>query len=172
MIIAESLEWKLCHFDQLTTRELYLLTRLRIDVFVVEQACPYPELDGLDILPGTRHLFATDNAQPVAYARILVSRPNDTGSSSSGNTDVHIGRVLVADSHRRQGLATLLMRRALAYCETHHPGQSQALAAQVEVMDFYTALGFEACGACYVEDGIAHVNMRRSANSELLKLSH
>ena len=161
MTIDDSLEWKLCRFDQLNTHELFLLVKLRIDVFVVEQACAYPELDGLDMLDSTLHLFATDNAQPVAYARILDSHQNDAESATIQDADIHIGRVLVAHSHRRQGLATMLMRRTLDYCEAHHAGQNQALAAQVEVMDFYAGLGFKAYGEHYMEDGIAHVNMRR-----------
>lgn len=160
MSMAATLTWKLCPFDQLTTRELYQLARLRIDVFVVEQRCPYPELDGLDLLSGTVHLFAHDDAQPVAYARVLAPTVNTSGGADAHCACVHIGRVLVAQPYRRRRLATALMQRALDHCRTHHKGHSIALAAQVDVMAFYTSLGFTPCSAHYIEDGIAHVDMQ------------
>ena len=54
------------------------------------------------------------------------------------------------------------MQQALDYCRTHHAGHDIALAAQVDVMNFYAALGFVPCSEHYLEDGIAHVNMQRS----------
>ena len=128
--------------------------KLRTDVFVVEQACAYAELDGLDLLPDTAHIFAMTDGLPIAYARIL--------ATDSSSTAVQIGRVLVASTFRRRGLATALMHRVLAFCEMHHARCDQVLAAQVEVVDFYSGLGFESCGKPFMEDGIAHVNMQRS----------
>ena len=161
MSVLDAMEWKLCHFKQLKARELYLLVRLRIDVFVVEQSCAYAELDGLDLLPDTAHLFAMDNAQPVAYARVLSPVSTTPDQAVASLPCVHIGRVLVARPRRRCGLATELMQRALDYCRSQHAGHDIALAAQVEVMDFYTTLGFTPSSEHYLEDGIAHVNMQR-----------
>jgi len=160
MSTAATQTWKLCQFDQLTTRELYQLAKLRIDVFVVEQRCAYPELDGLDLLSGTAHLFALEDAQPVTYARVLAPTSNTSRFADAHSACVHIGRVLVAQSHRRRGLATELMQRALEHCRSHHKGHAIALAAQVDVMAFYTSLGFTPCSAHYIEDGIAHVDMQ------------
>lgn len=161
MSIADKVAWKLCHFEQLSAQEVYQLARLRVDVFVVEQVCAYPELDGLDLLPGTAHLFAVNDAQPVAYARVLAPAGAASSQSESGVSCVHIGRVLVTKPYRRCGMATELMQRAIGYCKTHHAGHAIALAAQVDVMDFYAKLGFTACSEHYMEDGIAHVDMQQ-----------
>ena len=162
MSIADTVAWKLCHFAQLSAREVYQLVRLRVDVFVVEQACAYAELDGLDLLPGTTHLFAVIDAQPVAYARVLAPTGAAISHNASSVSCVHIGRVLVAEPYRRQGMATELMQRAINYCRTHHASHGIALAAQVDVMDFYAKLGFTPCSEHYLEDGIAHVDMQHS----------
>lgn len=162
MSIADSVAWKLCHFEQLSAQEVYQLARLRIDVFVVEQRCPYPELDGLDLLPSTAHLYALNDTKPAAYARVLAPVRGASWQSDDSLSCVHIGRVLVARPYRRCGLATQLMHRALDYCKSHHDQHDIALAAQVDVMDFYASLGFTPCSEHYLEDGIAHVNMRRS----------
>lgn len=162
MNIADTVAWKLCHFAQLSAQEVYQLVRLRVDVFVVEQACAYPELDGLDLLPGTAHLFATNDSQPVAYARILAPAGAASSETESSDSCVHIGRVLVAIPYRRYGMATELMQRAINYCKTHHAGHGIALAAQVDVIEFYNKLGFTPCSEHYLEDGIAHVDMQHS----------
>ena len=89
-------------FDELDARTAYLLWQLRESVFVVEQECPYPELDGRDLEPGTRHVWAASEGGPIGYLRIL-----DDGDHA------RIGRVLVVRSHRGQGLSGDLMRTAL-----------------------------------------------------------
>ncbi|MFK7861832.1 MAG: GNAT family N-acetyltransferase [Granulosicoccus sp.] len=164
MNITESVTWKVCGFEQLTLRELYLLAKLRVDVFVVEQSCPYPELDGQDLLDDTIHIIGALNGSPVAYARILAPAPTDATSVNTRKPTVYIGRVVIESNHRGYGLASILMRLALAQCEHHYPSHNQALAAQVEVQMLYTKLGFTACSAHYLEDGIAHVDMVRAVH--------
>ncbi len=172
MSITETLIWHERQFDQLNTRELYQLMRLRVDVFVVEQQCPYPELDGQDMLDDTTHLFATAAQCPVAYARVLAPHTLSDGATDSSPPAVHIGRVVVAKAHRGGGMATELMHRTLQYCMTHYPQHAQALAAQVEVRELYARLGFSDCSEPYVEDGIPHVDMHRPAPSvRILALS-
>lgn len=161
----DTLTWHERQFDQLTAHELYKLMRLRVDVFVVEQQCPYPELDGQDLLGNTAHLFAKTDQQPVAYARVLAPYHTPDKAAGWSAPAVHIGRVVVAPEYRGQGLATQLMRRALFYCTEHFAQYDQALAAQVEVEAFYAALGFSVCSEPYLEDGIPHIDMRRLAHS-------
>ena len=156
---ADSMAWQCCHFTDLTAIDVYQLAKLRIDVFVVEQACAYPELDNLDLLDDTVHLFASLASQPTAYARILAPRPH-----APQPLPLRIGRVVVARNNRRQGLASALMKRVMAHCETEFTGQDLYLAAQVEVMDFYSSLGFAHCSEPYLEDGIEHIDMRRPAS--------
>src|SRR5215213_9718038 len=93
-------------FADLETETLYALLRLRVDVFVVEQRAAYPELDGRDLEPGTRHLWITtsgDATRPQAYLRLL-AEPDGT---------MRIGRVVTAKQARGAGLAKRLVAAAL-----------------------------------------------------------
>jgi ElaA protein len=135
-------------FADLDAATLYALLRLRVDVFVVEQRCAYPELDGRDLEPATRHLWLTEAApHPLAYLRLL-AEPDGA---------VRIGRVCTARPARGRGLAQRLVEAALA---TAGP-VPYVLDAQRYLVPFYTRLGFAACGPEYVDDGIPHVPMRR-----------
>ncbi|MEU1836910.1 GNAT family N-acetyltransferase [Micromonospora chersina] len=140
-------ESHLASFAELDARTFHDLLRLRIDVFVVEQSCPYPELDGRDVEPGTRHLWLTRDGDVVAYLRILAD-PDGTA---------RIGRVVVAPAARGAGLAGTLMTEALAVVG----GGPCVLEAQTHLVGFYTGHGFAVSGPGYVEDGIPHTPMRR-----------
>jgi ElaA protein len=133
-------------FDELDSRTAYRLWQLRESVFVVEQDCPYPELDGRDLEDATRHLWVSDDDLPVAYLRLL-----DDGDAS------RIGRVLVSPSHRGRGLAGDLMRRALELSGD----RPCRLDAQTYLAGWYTGFGFEVAGPEFVEDGIPHLPMVR-----------
>jgi len=139
-------EFHLASFAELDTRTLYGLLRLRADVFVAEQECAYPDLDGRDTEPGTRHLWLGPAGAPVAYLRIL-----DDGDAW------RIGRVVVAKDARGAGHAIRLMTEALATVG-HRPC---VLEAQSYLVDFYAGFGFVPSGPEYVEDGIPHLPMRR-----------
>jgi ElaA protein len=139
-------------FDELSAGTLYDLLRLRVDVFVVEQHCPYPELDGRDTEPGTRHVWlasedGTEDGTPLAYLRIL-DEPDGTA---------RIGRVCVAATARGAGLAGRLMRATLDLLGT----RPSVLDAQTYLADFYAGLGYAKAGPEFVEDGIPHVPMTR-----------
>lgn len=136
-------------FAELDAYTLYALVRLRVDVFVVEQACAYPDLDGLDLDPGTRHVWIERAGEPIGYLRIL----------SPGASAHRIGRVCVARLARGAGLAGRLMEAALNMIG-NHPCQ---LDAQSYLVDFYHRYGFAATGAEYLDDGIPHVPMLRPA---------
>jgi ElaA protein len=138
-------------FDQIGARTAYLLWALRESVFVVEQTCPYLELDGRDLEPGTRHVWAAETGAPVAYLRVL-----DDGDHA------RIGRVLVAAPHRGRGLAGLLMQRALEVVD----GRPVQLDAQTYLKEWYAGLGFTQSGPEFVEDGIPHVPMARPATDQ------
>ncbi len=138
-------------FDELDATLLYAILRLRSDIFVVEQQCPYPELDGRDIEPATRHLWLgpTDDPSDVrSYLRIL--------GESDGSA--RIGRVCTAPSARGTGLGRRLMATALSRVDR----RPVVLDAQSYLVGFYASFGFEVSGAEYVEDGIAHTPMRLS----------
>ncbi len=133
-------------FDELDARTAYELWRLRQQVFVVEQECAYPDLDGRDLEPTTRHVIATDADALVGGLRVLDDGPH-----------ARIGRVVVSPAARGHGLARKLMVAALAEIgdrEIH-------LNAQTGLGDFYAGFGFAVVGPEFMDDGIAHVPMRR-----------
>ncbi|MFC9963620.1 GNAT family N-acetyltransferase [Nocardia ignorata] len=130
----------------LDSATLYRLLTLRVDVFVVEQECAYPELDGRDLLPGTRHLWIDDDGELVATLRLL--------EEADG---FRIGRVCVATDARKRGYTTRLMQAALA--ETG--SATVRLDAQSHLVDMYAKFGFAVDGPEYDDDGIMHVPMRR-----------
>ena len=133
-------------FEHLSAREAYDVWRLRQDVFVVEQECAYPDLDGRDPDPATRHLLLVDAERLVGYARVL-----DDG-------DVRrIGRVVLDRSVRGRGWADRLVQAALALCG----GQAAVLDAQSPLVGWYATFGFSVAGPEFLEDGIPHVPMRR-----------
>ena len=133
-------------FDELPARTAYLLWQLRESVFVVEQECPYLDLDGRDFEPGTVHVWAEDDDRPVAYLRVLA----DPGT-------LRIGRVAVAATHRGRGLAASLMATALELVGA----RPCRLDAQSYLVGWYRSLGFAPCGEEFLEDGIPHVPMLR-----------
>ena len=130
-------------FSELTASELYAILELRARVFVVEQKCAYLDPDGLDRT--ARHLWAAQDGQLVAYARIL-------------SAPTRIGRVVTAPEVRGTGLGRELMRRAIA--NTKGPIR---LSAQAHLERFYNELGFVRVGEPYDEDGIPHIGMIKPA---------
>jgi ElaA protein len=131
-------------FAELDPRVLYEVLRLRIDVFVVEQACAFGDLDGRDLEPDARHLWIEEDGAVVAYARLL----RDPGATQ-------IGRVVTRTDRRGTRLGVRLMTEALA--RTDGP---VVIKAQERLADWYRQFGFEISGLCFIEDGIPHVPMR------------
>jgi ElaA protein len=138
-------------FADLAPNVLYALLKLRVDVFVVEQGAAYPELDGRDTEPGTRHLWVTvgaDPAEPLAYLRLLVE-PDGT---------MRIGRVVTAAKARGEGHSKRLMAAALEV----DPAAPTVLDAQSHLVGWYSRFGFQPAGQEYLEDGIPHIPMRKA----------
>lgn len=138
----------------LSPARLHAAFRLRVDVFVVEQACAYAEIDGLD--PLARHLLVedADNGQLAAYLRLL---PPEAGSG------VRFGRIVIAPARRGIGLGGYLMAEGLAEAARAFPGRDVELSAQAHLLKFYRSHGFEAVSETYLEDGIPHIDMRKAA---------
>jgi ElaA protein len=135
-------------FEHLDARTAYDVWRLRQSVFVVEQACPYPDLDGRDLEPGTRHVVLQEGDEVLGYARVL------------DDEDVwRIGRVVLDPSARGRGLADALMHTALQVCG----GREVVLDAQSPLAGWYQTFGFTVTGPEFLDDGIPHLPMRRAA---------
>ncbi|MFC7527227.1 GNAT family N-acetyltransferase [Actinoplanes sp. GCM10030250] len=139
-------ELRVASFRDLDTTTLYGILKLRSDVFVVEQECVYPDLDGRDTEPGTRHLWFQQDKTVRAYLRIL----------SDGDTE-RIGRVVTAPGARGRGLAGRLVAEALTVIGS----RPSVLHAQAHLAAFYSRYGFQQTGPEYVEDGIPHIPMAR-----------
>jgi ElaA protein len=134
-------------FDDLDAHTAYDVWRLRQQVFVVEQHSPYPDLDGRDREPATRHLLLEQDGLLVGYARVL-----DDGDWA------RIGRVLVAPAARGQGLADELVRTALELTDD----REVRLDAQTGLRDWYASYGFEVSGPAFDDDGVMHIPMTRA----------
>ena len=148
-----TLSWTIKPYDELSLTELYELLRLRVAVFVVEQNCPFQDLDRQDA--PAYHLLGHDDAgELAAYARLF-----DAGLNYE---QAAIGRVAVAHTHRRLGLGQELMRQAIAQCEVLYGAQPIRIGAQLYLEQFYQGFGFAQCGEGYLEDGIPHIPMLRA----------
>ncbi len=147
----KNLHWQCNQFQQLDNHQLYELMKLRVDIFIVEQKCPYPELDDKDRQVETRHLTAYRDSSLIAYARLLppgLSYP-----------DPSIGRFAVESSVRNQGIGSLLMEKSLEEIDNLWPDQSIRISAQEHLRKFYEKFGFIKVSDSYLEDGIPHVEM-------------
>lgn len=146
--------WHWKAFGQLSTHELYALLKLRVDVFVVEQHCPYPELDGRD--QQVMHLMGWAGDKLVAYLRLLPPEVSPSGQLA-------LGRIVTAPDVRKFGLGGALVRLGIDYAQQSWPGLPIQIAAQEHLKDFYAGFGFAIISEAYLEDGIAHVDMRLGA---------
>jgi ElaA protein len=134
----------------LSPSTLYELLRLRVDVFVVEQTCPYAELDGRDLEDGARHFWLGGDGRPEPVLGCVRLLREPTG-------EFRIGRLCTARSVRGRGLGRQLMAAALA-----EVGDRVCLLdAQEHLAGFYREFGFGQIGESYDWDGVAHVPMRR-----------
>ncbi len=147
------IRWQDLHHSELTVAELYAVLKLRSEVFVVEQTCPYLDVDGDDLLGENRHILGWKADQLVAYARIL--------KSDDDVSPVVIGRVIVSAQVRGEKLGYQLMDRAVNTCAQHWPQHALYLGAQAHLQAFYAHFGFQPVTDVYDEDGIAHIGMAR-----------
>jgi ElaA protein len=139
-------------FSGLDARDVHDLARLRQDVFVVEQACAYPDLDGRDPEPGTGHVLMREDGDLLGYARVL----DDVATW-------RIGRVVLAQAARGRGLADGMVEAALGHCRSSDPGRDVVLDAQTPLARWYAGFGFAVDGEDFLEDGIPHTPMRLSS---------
>lgn len=142
-----------CLGTELDAATLYELLRLRVNVFVVEQACPYPELDGRDLQEQTRHFWLEGTGGEVISTLRLMEEP------AQDATMFRIGRVCTKADQRGHRHSELLMRAALSEVGP----RPCRISAQTYLADMYARYGFVQNGAEYVEDGIPHVPMLRAA---------
>lgn len=147
-----ALHYELRHFDALRPLELYALLRLRQEVFVIEQNCPYLDADGVDLQ--CWHLLGRDGAGALhAYLRLVP--PGIKYAEPS------IGRVISSGAVRGSGAGRALMAEGVAHANRLFPGQGVRISAQARLRRFYEDFDFIAEGAEYLEDNIPHLAMLR-----------
>ncbi|HHZ96069.1 MAG TPA: GNAT family N-acetyltransferase [Flavobacteriales bacterium] len=157
--ISESFQFFCKPWDELSRDELHALIRLRIDVFVVEQNCPYPDLDGKDLR--SHHVYAIKRGDDIASgtsasATIRICAPGVSYDDPS------LGRVVTSTTCRGQGLGISIMNLAIAECNKLYPGHGIRISAQCYLEKFYSDLGFVSTGETYLEDDIPHIQMFRA----------
>ncbi|WP_290613587.1 GNAT family N-acetyltransferase [Arsukibacterium sp. UBA3155] len=146
------MQWQVQTFADLDTLTLYSMLQLRVDVFVVEQNCPYPELDDKDLHPQTRHIILKKGDKVIAYSRVLA--PDVSFAGFPG-----IGRVCVSQTARRLGLGRVLMDKTLEVTKQYWPDMDIHISAQCYLQQFYQESGFESASEPYLEDDIPHLKM-------------
>lgn len=140
-------------FNELTNTELYQLLQLRNEVFIVEQTCPYPDMDDKDYK--ALHVLGMENDRMVAYTRLL-----PLGISYK---EASIGRVVTSQAVRRFGYGKQLMDYSIAETKKRFDTNEIVISAQSYLEKFYSDLGFVSEGETYLEDDIPHIKMRYKA---------
>ena len=152
------IEWQWNGFADLTVAQLYEMLALRQQVFVLEQTCLYPDIDGLD--PGAHHLLGWRNVdgrrELAASLRCL--------APGAKYDEMSLGRVVTSPAARGTGLGRELVAQGIRYAESLHPGHAIRIGAQAHLERFYGSFGFVTVSAPYDEDGIMHVDMVRPAS--------
>ena len=147
------IHWRFVPFSALTSLELYEMLQLRSEVFVVEQSCPFQDMDGAD--QKAMHLMGTKDGKLVAYARCFAAGEKFAEAS--------IGRVVTHMSARGDGIGHVLIKEAIASLARHWGPQPIRIGAQARLEKFYKQHGFVQNGEPYIEDGIPHIEMLRVA---------
>ena len=152
MKIAEDMTIDWHEFAALSAAQLYELLQFRQAIFVVEQASPYPDLDGRDAR--ARHLTLRRKGALIGCLRLIEPDPM-----------ARVGRVAVAEGERNRGLARLLMDEALREAAVRYPGSDITVGAKTYLEPFYRSLGFATVSAPYDDYGVPHIDMVRPATT-------
>ncbi len=137
------------NFNELSKLDFHEILRQRINVFVVEQNCPYPELDGKDT--ESIHCYLKSGKEILAYARLL--------PAGLSYKEISIGRVLVNQAYRKKGLGHSLMSFVMDEIVRLYGNSNIRISAQDYLIKFYEFHGFKSTGKSYLEDGIPHTEM-------------
>ena len=157
--MSKLLQWQFSRFDDLPRRDWYAVSAARIDVFVMEQNCPFQDLDGADF--HSWHLLGwheEDGKRELA----AYCRPVDTGIKFPVPS---IGRVITTRDFRLGGYGKQLMAEACARHDGLYLGQPNRIGAQARLEKFYQGFGFVTDSAEYIEDGIPHLEMQRAGTT-------
>jgi ElaA protein len=154
--------WTWHKFAELSPEALYAILELRSRIFVVEQNCIFPDMDGRDrdcehlcgfeeAGDGRRGMGDGKDRKLVAYLRLVPPGVRTPEPS--------LGRVVVEQSARSKGFGRAVMLEGMRRCAELYPGKPVKVSAQQHLERFYNTLGFQTVGAPYLEDGIVHIDM-------------
>lgn len=139
-------------FEELNKAELYQIIQLRIAVFIIEQDCPYPDLDDMD--QDAQHLWIEDAGEIVCYLRV-----NPAGSRF---LEPSLGRIVTKKSHRNRGYAEKLIKKAIDLV-SEKESRAIRISAQCYLEKYYEKFGFIKASEEYLEDNIPHIEMLKDA---------
>lgn len=152
---APTVQYRCTTLPELSPTELLEIVQARVAIFVVEQNCPYQEVDDYDA--SAHHLQVRSGGELAAYARIV--------GPGLKFAEPSIGRVIVVARFRALKLGRALMQEAIVQTERLYPGSPIRLSAQSHLQNFYGSVGFVVDSEEYLEDGIPHVDMLRPATN-------
>ncbi len=138
-------------WEELTKEELYAVLKLRQQIFIVEQCCPFVDNDDLDQL--SVHIWEEQEGEVIAYGRIV---PQGTEFD-----ELSVGRFVTATAHRGKGLGRKIVETCLEEAFRRYREQPVRITAQWYLVDFYRTFGFETVGGEFLLDHIPHVFMLR-----------
>lgn len=147
--MKDSIQFHIKTFQELTTLELYEILKLRTEVFVVEQNCPYLEVDGKD--QQAIHIYAEIGEEIIGYSRCF--------APGLYFDEAAIGRVLIKENYRSKGVAHQLMQISIQTLKEKYPQMAIKISAQQYLINFYENHGFKTIGEEYLEDDIPHIAM-------------
>lgn len=145
--------WHIEKFEDLDNQKLYEILKLRTDIFVVEQNCPYPEIDGRD--QEAIHFYASYNKVVIAYCRIFLP-------GSLYSKEASIGRIAVVKDYRGNNLGHIIVDKSLQIIEKKVGKTDVKISAQAYLKKFYEDHGFKTISEEYVWDGIPHFDLIRA----------
>jgi ElaA protein len=148
--MQNNFNWQFLAFSELSTNQLYAILHARSEVFVIEQNCPYQDMDGCDQASG--HLIAwADDGAVAAYLRVV--------PPGLKYPEASLGRVITSKFARGTGIGKELLNKGISACKQAHPEHAIRIGAQHYLEKFYQSFGFETVSEIYLEDEIPHVEM-------------
>ncbi|MEY3688987.1 MAG: GNAT family N-acetyltransferase [Ignavibacteria bacterium] len=143
-----NVQWKCIPFNALTVQEVYDILGLRQDIFIIEQACIYQDIDGIDL--HSQHVLAHIDEQLIAYSRII---------PTSDSAIVKLGRIIVHSDHRGNAFGKQLVHYSINEAKNLFTPNHIHISAQTYLLKFYESIGFHSISESYDLDGITHIDM-------------
>ena len=151
--LVPSLNYILKAFDELTALDSMLIYQLRQQVFMLEQECLYPDIDGVD--PSCSHLIGMQENELISYLRIV--------PPGHHFKEPALGRIIVTPENRGGNLGPELIRMGIQLCRKNFPNKAISIEAQFPLQTYYEQFGFVALGPVYQVDNIPHIHMKLKA---------